>query len=525
MIGAQLRACLAGVEERMADLEEQMTKLRTKMTLLKAEKQTIENDLGAIVCPKVSQHMIPTEIMSMIFMEVKHADDPRAVLDLFSVCSHWHNIVKNTCQLYTDLFCGQVDKLGTYAARAGTSLPLDLEFHLSSLSSTESQRLRDILLQHASQWATLTFFVSSWARLPSDLSADSFTRLTRLSLVSLSLAVAVDLPQLDAPRLQDLTLNCRSLGTGWQVQLRWAQITTLAVNDGISEWWEILAETPNLEQLYVSEDIKSDADDDDTPSIPILCLPRLRMLVFTGARDSRVRAGLLQYLTLPALETLKIPFRLLFADPLTLQPFFERSNCSIRILVVLMEFDHPPADAFDRSSNLSRVLLRYFSTVRKLTLQSATGEDMDMLFRCLGVPSSGFLPSLESLALLECRRRVPLYTVIEMLSARAGIADSASDEGTPSVKLTSFTLRYGAPGPASDDIARIVRNGLDVDIGSDFKWLDKDIDLKMIDVISRGEEDYDESDDEGLDEEPASGKEQDSGEEQESEHDSDSEDD
>ncbi|KAJ7644590.1 hypothetical protein FB45DRAFT_1021350 [Roridomyces roridus] len=181
------------------------------------------------------------------------------LLNLSLVCRYWQDIAMCTFELYTDLLCCRVDQLANYAARAG-SLPLTMKLSLvGPQSSSDSQKLRQLWLQHASQWEFLGFAPRSGASVPTELPV-SFPRLNTFkaaTLVAFNAEMEIDLPHLlDAPRLQRLILHCDILALSWQLKLPWAQITVLEVNNPLfgRQWWLILCETPNLEQLLVMAD-------------------------------------------------------------------------------------------------------------------------------------------------------------------------------------------------------------------------------------------------------------------------------
>ncbi|KAJ7644577.1 hypothetical protein FB45DRAFT_1053304 [Roridomyces roridus] len=523
MIGAQLRARLVGVEQHMAMLEKEMANLEKQMTRLEDEKQTIEDDLGALVSPKVSQHKIPTEIMAMIFLEVKNAvRHPYVVLDLFAVCSHWHNIVKSTCHLYTDLLCHHVDQLETYASRAGTGLPLNLCFRqVGPQVSSDSQQLRQLVLQHASQWRLLSFVAS----IPADLPA-TFPNL--LEYRAFSSEIDIDLPQLDAPRLRHLAFGRNYLGAGWQVKLPWAQITVLEI-DNVAfrlQWWKILAETPSLEQLLITGDAVS--FEKRVPPIAIIHLPRLHTISFEGADKDQVWQ-LMRSTTLPALETLKIPLDLLLLDNTVLDAFFERSNCSIRTLELILDFE---PDGF-----LYRFLNAYathLAPLRELTVRAPAQRDVKELLLLFTDPS--FLPALDYLHVNECQHHVPLPPLVRMLSAREklktfGLTFSAENSQVDVNAAINDRCREEVDA-ALKKLRSLRADGLNVYVASYFKWHSPNVDWKMIEaILGEGEED-DESDEEresgvkqDSDERKESGEEQELDEEQGSEDGSDSEDD
>ena len=93
MLGAKLRARLAGIEHQMRALEAQMN-------LLRVEHQNVSKDLEAIVYPVLT---LPTEITSEIF--IRYVDDhpQHTPHRLMPACRQWREVAISTCRLWTRL--------------------------------------------------------------------------------------------------------------------------------------------------------------------------------------------------------------------------------------------------------------------------------------------------------------------------------------------------------------------------------------------------------------------------------------
>ncbi|KAJ7644646.1 hypothetical protein FB45DRAFT_1053352 [Roridomyces roridus] len=183
-----------------------MRVLEDQMSLLRVEKETIEDDLAAVVYPLLT---LPNEITSKIF--VHYVDDlwrhkPQRLL---SVCSAWRKVALSTCWLFNRVTSRHVDQLAAWLPLFG-NLPLTLDFtsYYPSLSS-EFRLLCQLLSDYSSRWQSLTLNTMGSGVMPVHL-AGTFSSLTTLDCTPMSSSTE-RIPMLHAPRLVELRLDCTRL--------------------------------------------------------------------------------------------------------------------------------------------------------------------------------------------------------------------------------------------------------------------------------------------------------------------------
>ncbi|KAJ7203850.1 hypothetical protein GGX14DRAFT_648081 [Mycena pura] len=343
---AALRAQLVDIDKSMAELESQMTSLR-------AQKERVLKDLESIAYPVLT---LPYEITVEIFLhfvtvmrqEIHRPQPYYGLLKLASICQTWRAVALYTCALWNDevtVNCDDIRDAGQLLAaclpRAG-SLPLDLDIELPADDSSMGAMISTLSL-YGSQWRRVRLF-------PSDRYAPSVIQLLINRLPS-------TFPLLERLELFDFSLP------------------------------HLLAVLPHAQNLRCL-DLGLASSTKYAPVAPLsILLPHLHTFV---CRDD-LTAMVLQYLTLPALESLRLVC-LSDADVHVILSCVARS-CST---ILTLELIYP---TFSATYNC----LRSFSAVRHLCLSWGlkwTKDEEEQFFAAM--ISVDFLPALESFTCNKC---------------------------------------------------------------------------------------------------------------------------
>ncbi|KAJ7644513.1 hypothetical protein FB45DRAFT_898098 [Roridomyces roridus] len=379
---------MSELRSRLAEIERQMGLLDDQMALLRAEREAVARELGAIVYPVLT---LPNEILSEIFLQYVGCNLLYNPLPLSWVCRLWRQVAICTHRLWThfNIDKGSVRLAALCFSRAG-ALPLNLRF-IADLTSEKSQELLQVVTAYSSQWDTLSL---DMALLPTNL-CFSFPRLTKLDLITMS----------DGPSTLPTLSNSLRL-RGLRVQaLPFTQLTSLNLDTDVDTCLELLAHTPNVENLHISLE---SMEQPTQASFPPISLPSLRTLEL-GIETCQI----FPYITIPALE--KLTLYIDKDDPPTmvteLADCIARSSCSIRMLELRLPFTSRGA--------LNRFLVSVpLPTVRALTIDGlGVRPDDDVLSDLFTAMTgySGFLPALEAFNIenLRCPDGCrPLFTIL-----------------------------------------------------------------------------------------------------------------
>ncbi|KAJ7141667.1 hypothetical protein C8R43DRAFT_954621 [Mycena crocata] len=398
-----------------------MAALESQMALLRVEREEILQDLRDIVYPILT---LPTDVTSEIFLQyVKksqypdHTERNNGPVRLASICRAWRAIALSTWRIWTLL--DSVDaKISAHALanclkfwlpRVG-SLPVDLRMKLPTSPTPESDGIIRVLDQHSRRWGTLKISSNARISFPADVRGP-FSALTKIAFHTQNTtpAWATITGLLDAPRLREVELDAVDI-RDWQESLPWHLLTTLDLwFSDVAQCLGILPHTPNLEHLLY----RSETEESPHPSTSISVLPHLKSILTVGECSGEI----LDYLTLPALETL----HLIPECAAALGPLMARSRSSPQILEL---------NIYEPDYTLIHKCISSLPTIRELRVscESLTDDVLSDLFEALANNPS-LIPALESLDIAECPISVDLLLLERMLSARttdAGVSKLSS---------------------------------------------------------------------------------------------------
>ncbi|KAJ7615410.1 hypothetical protein FB45DRAFT_243597 [Roridomyces roridus] len=455
MTTAELRSRLAGIDEQILTLQ--------------AERATIAAQLSAAVYPVLS---LPTDITSEIFLQ--YADDVRVYpstcdpIILSHVCSLWRAVALCTPRLWTRVEreryrsleeldnCAHLsDFLGMWLSRTG-ALPLDLHIQLPSPEAPECGRLFGLLADNAARLENLDLHCPTTMEISADR-LGPLPFLSKLSLASANKHVLIPEP-LDVPRLREVRLFALILPQWQKACLPWSQITVLRfLNGNLGDCMDLVELTPNLEVLEFIDDGQAFVEPIPGPRV----LPHLHTLILGLYTDHDI----LPYLVLPALVDLR------FRDDISsLGPFVEdlisRSACSLTSMAFSI------CESSDVDAMKSCLLLTPALRKLEVTFYNITSQTLGAVFRALRLKKKRRVPALGSLRFYGCETKVPLPSLVEMLTSRR-------NEG--SLRLFKMTVnKYGAtdvPDPGVEDQLEQWRalgsGGLELEISSQAQWLDE----------------------------------------------------
>ncbi|KAJ7203845.1 hypothetical protein GGX14DRAFT_648065 [Mycena pura] len=342
-----------------------MAALQLQMTSLRAQKERVLDDLERI------EASVEIFYFLAVIRQEHHRPQPYyGLLRLASVCQTWRAVTLSRRALWNEVTvtCDNIRDAGQLLAaclpRAG-SLPLDLYIRLPADDSSRSTILSTLGL-YGSQWRHVRLI-----KLPSDRLPSTFPLLERLELFGFSI------PHLLAVLPHAQNLKCLALASGRASSTEYAPAAP-----------------------------------------PSILLPHLH----TFNCNDNPTAMVLQYLTLPALESLRLGF-LSDTGVHVIMSCVARSSSTIRTLELICL-------TFSATYNC----LHGLSTVRHLCLSCIWPYDEERQFLAAMI-SVGFLPALES---LTCNEYLPdsAETLVAVVSARwRGV------KGT--TRLLSASLDFG----------------------------------------------------------------------------------
>ncbi|KAJ7644548.1 hypothetical protein FB45DRAFT_898164 [Roridomyces roridus] len=284
---------MSELRSRLTEIERQMDLLDDQMALLRAEREAVARELGAIVYPVLTPLALPTEILSKIFLQYVRGHLLYNPLPLSWVCRLWRQVAICTHRLWT---------------------------HFNIDKGSGSEELLQVVTAYSSQWDTLAL---DMALLPTNL-CFSFPRLTKLDLITMSDGPSTLPTFTNSLRLRELRVQGYVLPV--PSALQFTQLTNLNLDTDVDTCLEMLAHTPNVENLHISLE---SMERPTQASLPPISLPSLRTLEL-GIETCQI----FPYITIPALE--KLTLYIDKDDPPTmvteLADCIARSSCSIRML-------------------------------------------------------------------------------------------------------------------------------------------------------------------------------------------------
>lgn len=264
---------------------------------------------------------LPTEILSKIFLHCADIDGSLSAVNtihvpllLTKICRSWRTIAIGTRSLWSRLYLSihpnatdQTDLVSTWLTRSG-AYPLQIYIMWNSPPFFPSHAVLDILVQHSNHWRSMYFFLPMPAYRSLAPIRGNLPILTELSLGTHDPPLTD--PILDifasAPKLR--SFECVNLDP-YLFSVPWASLThipimTVSVDDAL----DILRRAPRLKS---GSFICTDSDDLGPHHIPRphsvrhKNLHELAVLAPAWLPALEPRA-LLQYLTAPALQSLRI---------------------------------------------------------------------------------------------------------------------------------------------------------------------------------------------------------------------------
>ncbi|KAJ7782648.1 hypothetical protein B0H16DRAFT_1877184 [Mycena metata] len=415
------------------------------MAILRADREAVLTSLAASVYPYVDEHR-------------RHSPLPLA-----SVCRLWRAVALSTCRLWTHF--APYDRDGDNDTRP----------HLTDLLMCWLSRAGRLKLHICIELPSSPLWI--WWRM------DGFRSppISDLTTIALEYSSDATIPALlDAPRLREVILDRFRFGDDWRTSVPWIQLTSLnPKSQNVLECLEVLSHTPNLEVLTFWTCGGAVGIIFPPPS-----LPRLHTL-HLGANGS---SGLLPYLTLPALDELRLG-SITSGAVEALTALITRSGCSPTTLFVTFYNSRCMYDLISRMPSV-RML--------RMTCPAIPSAHFTELFHSMSKhPSSCILPALTSFIIDECCVEIPLRPLVNMLMARRvkmeGVAQLNSfkllfhqDFHNPFPKV-NLNWQTEDVGLAVWELRDLRSRGLQLDIQSTIKWLSGNITRKMIEEIGSAE--------------------------------------
>ncbi|KAJ7634379.1 hypothetical protein FB45DRAFT_1025330 [Roridomyces roridus] len=383
---------MSELRPRLAAIERQMSLLEAQMSALRDEREMVALELEGIVYPVLT---LPNEILSEIVLQYVCDQSQYNPLLLTWVCRLWREVRSPPTGSGRILFaCIPVPHISPSKGVHLNNLPSTaccfVVFACGNsafapalrhpLTSEKSQELLQVVTTYSSQWETLSVDI---ALFPTDR-CFSFPRLTKLELIPREEGPTI-LPILsDSPRLRELYAEGYRL-TRPSSAFPCAQLTKLSLDTDLETCLEFLAQTPNVEELYLSVE----SMEHPPPSLSPISLPLLHTLEL-GMETSPI----FTYITLPALN--KLGMYIQDDDPPTMvtefADFIARSSCSIRMLELRL--------LFASRESVNRLLVSApLQTVRVLTIDGLDVRPNDDILTDLLTPMTEYndiLPALEA---------------------------------------------------------------------------------------------------------------------------------
>ncbi|KAJ7490721.1 hypothetical protein FB451DRAFT_1361498 [Mycena latifolia] len=413
---------MASVTALRTRLEELSSAINREKEVLKALEQTrsdVQRELNAILDPMAR---LPLEISSDILLQaipaIPQPNPSRGPLVFLTICHLWRNIALSTPALWAAVridsarareFKGPFE---TWISRARTH-PLTISFH-GSLNEDSDNLLKD----HAPQLQNLELVLQS------------------------------------GYELQDFTIplpTAKSLTIGREFILQ--NDAYFSLNGCV----EFLRTAPdlvecNFDNVYYEEDVQAIGN-----TLGPLTHSSLQRLHLGNLRDHYSSAGLLQYFTLPSLQTLLITdFDISHDDFLS---FLERSSPPLQSLSMSVPIDGSP----------SLMVHRYFRLVPTITDLDLNRDDpmSDMVFLdVLAAAGNDFLPNLRNLTI---RGYIPERSEYQRL-----ISTLTTRRASPIAQIQSFRLIWrfldwtDVPEPdITEALLQLRANGMHIHVGTE----------------------------------------------------------
>ncbi|KAJ7031150.1 hypothetical protein C8F04DRAFT_1111728 [Mycena alexandri] len=416
-------ASVADFRRRICELASAIKVHKDAIGELERTKSEVESDLNAILDPV---GRLPLEISSDIFLRCLPSNPTcnkrEAPLAFMRVCHSWSNIALSTPSLWTTVSfespCRKsIVKLCDDWLNRSKALPRSL-----SISGSLDERAAGLVEQHADRLQNLNLALFSGKEL---------RQLTTMSFVSLtSLTIS-----------QGVVASTQRYRVGGDHHY----FST------VDECAQMLCAAPNLVEcvfdgLTFSRGTLRDYEYPGFSTHPSLKSLRLG----TDDLGSSSSAYILQYMTLPALETLSISYPDI--PPSDFIGFLTRSSALLRTLSMKVYTFHTmwSVDVVD-------ALFRLLPTLTHLNLQFG-GGNLPEFFESLVIRSLSELPNLRDLQVRECAPARPQYErLVGVLAADA--------------KIRSFRLVWtDFPNYTPDpdilvSLQEIAANGVEIHVG------------------------------------------------------------
>ncbi|KAJ7839598.1 hypothetical protein B0H14DRAFT_2787167, partial [Mycena olivaceomarginata] len=398
---------------------------------------------------------LPPEITAEIFSHYVHkphdiANNIDGPLVLTRVCRRWREICQSTCSLWASVFLHGEDMdwddekyfpfLERWLSRAG-SHPLDLI--IFKTWPKEIHRPFALLLQHSSQWRSLTLWLDPSNPFQNDMIHGRVSSLVKLSIDMLdSDGHAAVTAFSEAPSLREVRLA--NLGPLQWIALPYPQLTHLDISGiRLQKCVEILKATTNLEVLDVC---RLQVPQVSGPSPP---LPLTLGHIHTLSLRTIAQGALFDHLTLPGLRTLSLN---------------ELGNQCISQFLNLIIRSSPSLKSLRLKSMQYAASTR---CLRGIPLFLPKPGNPALLVELLTTDDQ-FLPALCEITITSCPREISSSALVEMLASRA----HGTREGVARLKLFHLSFsrtRHSGIAPSTVDeinnrVRAFVEEGLDVKV-------------------------------------------------------------
>ncbi|KAJ7279449.1 hypothetical protein C8J57DRAFT_1175353, partial [Mycena rebaudengoi] len=350
--------------DRLPGVLSEIDALSAHLERLSAERDTIQAELDSIVYPVLT---LPPEITSDIFVWFRCLSGDSgpisrhsAPLLLAKICRRWRSIAISTPELWShlslwmhparrsDFYATVPDALGIWLARSA-SHPLTIQFCSLEYDEEEHEEycdsldlIHDVLLLHAHHWEDVSFVLGfrDYERLFGN-SGTAFPILRTLDLANM-----IDEPRFpkypidsfpalgNCPALRQISMSEEFLDSFPQ-HFPWAGITRYEPSHFRRNGWKVLQAAVNLRECFLPVDVGSFYH--FTPAASLF-LTTAHVQLTSLKRLGLTRAGLLEWLTLPALQEL-YSFEISNQDLPIFLSFQTRSSCNITQLDVRLELD------------------------------------------------------------------------------------------------------------------------------------------------------------------------------------------
>ncbi|KAJ7506521.1 hypothetical protein B0H11DRAFT_2219221 [Mycena galericulata] len=473
----------AALRQRLLQLDAQISEQRLILANLEQKRLNVERELHATATFPVVQ--LPVEMTREIFLRCVGSDQianagyhlgntmSQIPLNLASVCRHWREIALATPNLWSTLHF-DFDYLSSephiidgfihrWLGRA-ESHPLSLHFRLRGIFGDDEWRdgytpllLHDLLDRYSKTIHFLDVDMSQNGIRQVGLDLQRFPVLKSAKVGNPWSAYG---PHADhqnpvrlfgnAPSITDIHFD----GSSFYYVFPWLQLTKF---DGEIETMELFEMAPNLIEVRCSVELLH-----ATPQSEIVH-PRLRSLIFTESGPRSKAIDILEYLTLPALETLHVSKMRDTSYP-SLVSLLDRSSPPLHTLSIRV--DNP--DFFDWADCITSV----GTTLENLELDSPTEEVQLSLFddrhrhtstyRVPSVPNLRTLTFLDASpinyrALVQFLYEAPSLRSFRLFCSRSAFLDDEIAEGT-SGGIHYHTLR--------GHLAKLAKRGMNINIST-----------------------------------------------------------